>query len=412
MARQKRILLVAEPLRLSNAARLATLGRALHEAGYTVVLAADPACRKIVGDLPFRLIPLRPAMAREERKARWRALLPLFDVAMLEAYVREDIRLMRTVAPDLVIGDMRPSLPVSARSLGVRFAVIVDATFSAACALPFELPQVPLLRELGRGPAQTLMDLLVPMGMFVHALPGNMTRLNHGIAGWHSDVRQSYTDADLVIYPNVPEIVPMNEIPPTHRFIGPVLWPSHPHAPLPTWWDGLPPDRRIVWVNLSSFDEHSAAAAVLDGLEGAGVTIVASTTPDNPVVAGRIGVFAADTIRSSEMQRRASLVVTNADTTIIQQSLAAGTPVFVVPEPEESVAYAHAIAALGAGDLLHGSDPSAEAVRGAVLRILAEPAYAQAAQGVATMMARYHSGAAMVDFVDAVFQVAAHEIAA
>ena len=132
MRRRNRILLVPEPLRFSNAARLATLGRALHEAGYTVVLAADPLCRSVVGELPFRVIPLRPALSREERRARWRALMPIFDVDVLERYVREDIRLMRTVAPDLVIGDMRPSLPLSARVMGVRFAVIVDATFSDA----------------------------------------------------------------------------------------------------------------------------------------------------------------------------------------------------------------------------------------------------------------------------------------
>ena len=84
-------------------------------------------------------------------------------------------------------------------------------------ALPFELPQLPLAHALGRDQAQRLFDLLVPMGMFVHALPGNVSRMMHGIAGWHTDVRQSYTDADLVIYPNIPDIVPMHDIPPTHR---------------------------------------------------------------------------------------------------------------------------------------------------------------------------------------------------
>ncbi|MEO1105942.1 MAG: glycosyl transferase family 1, partial [Pseudomonadota bacterium] len=215
--RNKRILLVAETLRLSNAARLATLGKALHGAGYHVVLAADPRCTALVGDLPFRIIPIRSALSHEEITQRWRALMPLFDVATMERYVREDVRLMRTVMPDLVIGDMRPSLPISARSQGVRFAVVTDATFSDKCTLPFALPQVPLADFIGHEPAQTIFDVVVPIGLFVHAVPVNLTRLNHVLGGWHQDVRQTYTDADLVIYPNIPDIVPMAELPPTHR---------------------------------------------------------------------------------------------------------------------------------------------------------------------------------------------------
>lgn len=407
MNRNKRILLVAEALRLSNAARLATLGRALHAAGYTVVLAADPRCRDLVGDLPFRVVPLRSGLTREEVTARWRAMMPLFDPATLERYVREDIRLMRAVMPDLVIGDMRPSLPISARGQGVRYAVIVDATFSAECKLPFELPELPLTDFIGRGPAQNLFDLLVPVGMFVHALPANLTRLNHGIGGWHLDVRQSYTDADLVIYPNIPEIVPMNELPPTHRFIGPILWSSGTQAPPPAWWDSLPADRPIVWVDLSVADAGSPVTAILDGLEGVGATVVVSAAPDNPIVTGRKGILAAERLRSTQMARHASVVVTNADTTAIQQSLAAGTPVLVVPEPAESVAYANAVRARGAAEVLRGGDASPEALRHTLVRMLADPAYREAALEISALMAKYDSSRLIVDFVDDVLEVTA-----
>lgn len=412
MTRNKRILLVAQPLRLSNAARLATLGRALHAAGYTVVLAADPRFGELVGDLPFRVIPLRSGLTRDEVKARWRAMMPMFDPATLERYVREDIRLMRTVMPDLVIGDMRPTLPISARRQGVRFAVIVDATFSPECKLPFELPQLPLTDFIGRGPAQGLFDVLVPLGMFIHALPTNLTRLNHGIGGWHQDVRQSYTDADLVIYPNIPEIIPMKQLPATHRFIGPVLWSSESSLPAPAWWDTLPADRPIIWADLSVADAGSPAVAILEGLVGVGATVIVSAAPDNPILTDRKEIFAAEHLRRTQLAQRASIVLTTADTTAIQQSLAAGTPVLVVPEPEESVAYANAVRARGAAEVLRGDSASPEALRHTVFRMLAEPAYRKAAHEIARLMAKYDSSKLMVDFVDDALEASAAAAAA
>ena len=129
-------------------------------------------------------------------------------------------------------------------------------------------------------------------------------------------------------------------------------------------------------------------------------------------MAGRRGIYAAPRLHDGEMQRRASLVIASADTTIIQQSLAAGTPVLVVPEAEEPLAYAHAVAAKGAAELIHTSEPAPEAIRLMVVRMLADPGYTTAAKAIATRMAQYDSGKAIVDFVDDVLEVATGEIAA
>jgi UDP:flavonoid glycosyltransferase YjiC (YdhE family) len=53
-----------------------------------------------------------------------------------------------------------------------------------------------------------------------------------------------YTDADHVLYPDVPDLIPTTNLPNTHSFIGPILW--SPSVAPPEWWDKLPRDRPII----------------------------------------------------------------------------------------------------------------------------------------------------------------------
>ncbi|MEO1104232.1 MAG: glycosyltransferase, partial [Pseudomonadota bacterium] len=174
-------------------------------------------------------------------------------------------------------------------------------------------------------------------------------------------------------------------------------------------WDDLP-DGPIVWANLSVIDDRGPAPAILNGLAGLGATLVVTGSPDNPILEGH-HVYAADNLRTQAMARRASLSVTNADTTAIQQSLAAGTPVLVVPEPEEAVTYAHAVRAKGACEVLEGGSPHADDVRLVVTRMLAEPHFREAAAALAAQMARYDAEALIVQFVDQALE-AQHGVAA
>ncbi|MDE3168099.1 MAG: hypothetical protein KGN36_20020 [Acidobacteriota bacterium] len=55
---------------------------------------------------------------------------PLFPPDVVRRYLAEDRNLIRGLRPDLVAGDMRPSLSISARLEGVPCAVLMNAYWS------------------------------------------------------------------------------------------------------------------------------------------------------------------------------------------------------------------------------------------------------------------------------------------
>ena len=66
---------------------------------------------------------------------------------MIRDYVKRDCELIRSVHfPDLVIGDMRPSLPISSRLEGVRCATIASAYWSPYAKRRSIIPAFPLTR--------------------------------------------------------------------------------------------------------------------------------------------------------------------------------------------------------------------------------------------------------------------------
>ncbi len=71
---------------------------------------------------------------------------PLFPADVIRDYIRQDRDLIGSIGPDLVIGDMRLSLPVSARLEGARSAVMINAYWSPYTRRRSILPALPLTR--------------------------------------------------------------------------------------------------------------------------------------------------------------------------------------------------------------------------------------------------------------------------
>ncbi|HMC57878.1 MAG TPA: hypothetical protein VKJ01_01680, partial [Candidatus Solibacter sp.] len=58
----------------------------------------------------------------------------------------QDCELIRGIRPDLAIGDLRPSLPISARLEGTSCAVVMNAYWSPYARRRSIIPALPLTR--------------------------------------------------------------------------------------------------------------------------------------------------------------------------------------------------------------------------------------------------------------------------
>ncbi|KAF0103175.1 MAG: UDP-glucoronosyl and UDP-glucosyltransferase family protein [bacterium] len=382
------ILLVAEAVTLAHFARIATLAEALHPGPWRVQVAADPRYAALAPALADRLLPLRSISGAAFTDALTRGR-PLYDEATLAAYVEDDLELLDRVRPDLVVGDFRLSLAVSAPLRGIPYAALVNAYWSPYAELRYPVPDLPVTRLLGAGIGQVLFDLARPLAFALHARPLNRLRRRFGLPALGADLRHVYTWGDQTWYADLPELIPTRPLPPHHRHIGPVLWSAR--APLPPWWRELPEDRPIVCVTLGSSGRADMLPAILDTLARLPVTVVAATLGQQVATPLPDNVFLADYLPLAETLARSRLLVCNGGSLSTYQAMAAGIACIGLGSNLDQMLNMAAVRRLGCGLGLRAANLSAAALRAAVLSVLDDPAPAEAARRMGRILQGYDS---------------------
>src|SRR6202008_4391378 len=120
-----------------------------------------------------------------------------------------------------------------------------------------------------------LFDRTWPLFSRRYARPFNQVRQRYGLPHNGADARRVYAAGTYGLYADIPELVPMHELPPHHRFIGPILW--SPSEPLPQWWNELPRDRPLVYVTLGSSGRSELLGEVLSALASLSGYVIATT---------------------------------------------------------------------------------------------------------------------------------------
>lgn len=384
-ARRLRILFVAEAVTLAHVARPAALAQGLDRSRYDVMLAVDPRAQRFVAPLgvPVQAIPSIPS---EQFLEKLRRGAPVYDLATLRGYVREDLALIAEQKPDAVVGDFRLSLAISARVAKVPYFSITNAYWSPYARVRFALPDLPLAR-LGVPLGTMVFRLGLPIGFRLHAMPMERLRREYGLPSLRHDLRRVYTDADQTLFADVPELVPTEALPPNCHFLGPILW--SPPVPLPDWWAELPPNRPLIYVTAGSSGRANLLSTVLEGLADQPVTIIAATAGRGRPEHVPPNAWVADYLPGEAAALRASLVVCNGGSPATHQALAAGTPVIGLASNLDQHLNMAAVERAGAGKLLRAERVTPALVRATVASMLAQPSFRAAAATLRDVFARY-----------------------
>jgi UDP:flavonoid glycosyltransferase YjiC (YdhE family) len=398
---RRRILFIGEAVTLAHIVRPVVLAQGLDPAQYEITLACDDRYLKLFGKLPFAWRPIEtiPTVKFIDNLAKGR---PVYDVDTLRSYVRADLALLEAVKPDVVVGDFRISLGVSARVAGIPYFTITNAYWSPYSRLPFPLPEHPMTKVLGVGLSQVLFNLARPAVFALHTLPLNRVRREYGLPGLGVDVRKIYTDADCTLYADIPELIPTVPLPAHHHWLGPVLW-SPAMAP-PDWWATLPADRPIVYVALGSSGENERALPViLRGLAELPVTVIAATAGQSLKMERPANSYVADFLPGMVAAARSQLVICNGGSLATQQALAAGVPVLGVASNMDQHLNMLCLERAGVGVRLRVGQLTAEMVRIAAQRWLEDAGGRQAAGRWRQVIEQWDTGRVFVEQVCQVF---------
>lgn len=382
---RRRLLFVTENITLAQVVRLATLAARLDSTRYEVHFACSDFDPLVFGGTSFERWPLYTidkeqgfkALAKGER---------LYDVKTLERYIADELRVIDRVNPELIVGDFRLSLAVSARLRSVHVASLINAYWSPyAVRERWPVPDHPIVRLVGVELAERYFPQALPKVFGHFAAPLNSLRKRHGLPEFET-LSHQLCFGDSVLYPDVPELCPVAGAPASHHFLGAVQW--SPELALPSSLEGeasLP----LVYVTLGSSGDVAALPTVLEGLDGLpmrGVLATAgraapSRVPNNFVT--------ADFVPGELLARQARFVVTNGGSSTGYQALAHGVPVLGIPSNLDQYLAMAAITQRGAGLMLRSGGLTRDQVRRAAVRLLEAPTIKAAAADVARHFAAY-----------------------
>jgi UDP:flavonoid glycosyltransferase YjiC (YdhE family) len=374
------VLLFAEAVTLAHVARVIALARLLDPARYDVTLACDPRAGRFLEGEPWPSAPISSVPSAQFARALARGD-PLYDVPTLERYVADDLRLIADRQPDLVVGDFRLSLSVSARVAGVPSMALGNAYWCPGWQGGFPMPVLPVTRWLPLPLVRAVFDRVMPLALPAHCRPLNQVRARHGLAPLGTDLRRIYSDADALLLADSPELFPLAPRPLNASYIGPLLW--SPRVPLPPWWDSVPDSAPIVYVSLGSSGRAALLPTILRALSRLPVSVLVSTAGqpladhDRPPNA-----FVADYLPGDAATARARLVISNGGSLTTQQALLSGVPVLGVAANMDQFMSMSPLLAARAGHLLRADRLDERRVHEAASALLDDEGAVDAACGL------------------------------
>lgn len=362
-----KILFIPEGVALSHPARLLQLARQLDPETYEVHMAVDTRYREILGGTGFYMHEMVSlSSATFDRRVTCGAVVYTEDV--LGNYVQQELALINLIQPDIVVGDWRPSLGISAQITRVPYISILNAYWSPEAKVRAVLPEYTVSDWMPRFLGQSLFNLLRPWGFALHARPVNAVRRRHGLAPLSNDFRHALASPDWTLYPDLEYLFPIPNLPKGHRYMAPVSW--SPTVPRPAWWNRLPLDRPVVYANLGSSGRAGILQKVMEALATLPVTVIAATAGRQTGLVPPPNAFVADYLPGEASAERADLVITNGGNMSAYQALGAGKPLVGLASNTDQFLNMAALDDAGVGKLLRASSATIQEIRSAVLTLL------------------------------------------
>lgn len=391
-----KVLLFAEGATLAHVARPFVVANLLDAEQFEVTLARPASFQWLTAAAQFRVVDL-DCQDGAVFAHRLEHLEPLYDYSTLKHYVDDDLALIDAEQPDVIIGDFRLSLSVSARVRSVPYITICDAYWSPD--QPFR-PPVPVLGFTRFTPiplAQFLFSCLSGVAAKRHTAPLGRLREDYGLPSLGQDIRRCYTDADLRLYANFPELFP--EVKPSSEadFLGPIAWSPEPTSKL----DFLDSEEPLIYVTMGSSGDPRVLDTLVPILERTGHRVILASAgrfPSAKFASARTLVF--DYLPGDQVCQHAKLVVCNGGSPTTNQALRNGVPVLGIAQNMDQLLNMRAVERFGAGILVRGDRTHKHRLQDATSILLTNTLYGESARMLACSALQPHFGTKLTASID------------
>lgn len=388
MSHKKRVLFFAEPATLAHVVRPIVLASSLDRAHYEVSIATGADFRSHAEAAGLEVRDLW-CIGTRAYLAAVSAGRPVFPYAVLERYVADDLRVIGEARPDVIVGDFRLSLAVSARLAGIPYMAISNAYWSPYAQAQFEVPVHAATRLLGVGFSDSVFGLLRPLIFAQHSLPMHRLCRNHGRPSLGFDLLRVFSEGDVTLFADVPELVPTADSGQAGRYvyIGPITW--SPPGSVPASLTEAGDSRALVYVSLGSSGDSRLLRHVVDAVLATGCRVAVGTATPIPDQDRGHDKVIQGMLPGNEIAAMAQLVICNGGSPGTHQALQAGTPVLGIPANLDQLLNMHFVTRSGAGLSLRADQVSTDRVGKMVQHLVHEASFRECAEVVRGWFGEY-----------------------
>ena len=330
-----KILFAPQSTSLTHVGRSLTLARALSERGHDITFAGEARFLKnpdFIGESSFRFIELQDLPASVIIR-KTQAAQGLATSQIINDLIDLEISLLRQEHFDLVVGDLRPTIFISAMLSETPSVSLMNVRwFPKMYARSFTCPttlRVPAAwnDQLANISQEERAERIVWLNQTTVAQPFQepMRRLGLPPVEYYCDL----LEGDLNLFLDTAFFAPTIGLQEGFHQIGPIFW--HPPWETPKWLDDLPLDPPLVYVTYGSFTPQDLFVETIKMLKKKDVQVVVHTMRQRPPLADiPSNVRIVEEMRDERVFNKAAFVICHAGNQTVYEAIRGSAPLLCV----------------------------------------------------------------------------------
>lgn len=181
----------------------------------------------------------------------------------VEQCVEEELKAIKAFQPDAIVGDFRLSAAISARVAGVPYISVVNA-YMTDYFDPVDV-MIPKEKSVSRHAVASIAGkAMQAVQKRALASPFRAVAKKYGIKDLVS--LYDFLKGELTLIADLPQFCPLENLPSSHRYIGPLIWEGS-SVPAPRYLENRDPSRPLIYATTGNTGKEKLVDLVIDAFK-------------------------------------------------------------------------------------------------------------------------------------------------